>query len=98
MEDCLTASMFCGDRTASALTGVFFFNAEALALKSSTHNCTVLAGNFSVTSNIEMFAKYSLRFNNRFNIFKKRFNNERTILRALLLHGYCNGVSYCQLG
>jgi hypothetical protein len=42
MNDCLTASMFCGDRTLSTLAGGLFFNAEALVLKFSTHNYMVL--------------------------------------------------------
>jgi hypothetical protein len=56
MNDCLTASVFCGDSTACTLPSsaffkaealvlclvVFFFNAEALILTVSTHNCMVL--------------------------------------------------------
>jgi hypothetical protein len=41
-NDCLTASMFCGDRTVRTLPGGFFFNAEALILKFSAHNFMVL--------------------------------------------------------
>jgi hypothetical protein len=42
MNDCLTASIFSGDRTVRTLPGGFFFNAEALVLKFSTYKCVVL--------------------------------------------------------
>jgi hypothetical protein len=48
MNDCLTASVFCGDCVVHALPAGLFFNAEALILKFSTHNCMVLCqGTFS---------------------------------------------------
>jgi hypothetical protein len=68
MNYCLTASMFCGDRTVYTLPGGLFFNAEALVLKFYTHNCMVF-----MTSNIEMLPKYLLHFNSHhfYNMFQQ---------------------------
>jgi hypothetical protein len=49
--------------------------------------------NISVTSNIEMLAKYSLHFNNKIAIFEKSFNNGHMMFCASLLQGYCNSNS-----
>jgi hypothetical protein len=49
------------------------------------------ARNFSVTSKIEILAKYSLRFYNKVSI--KKFSNKCTMLRARLRRGYCNSIS-----
>jgi hypothetical protein len=68
--------MFCGDRTVHTLPTGFFINAETLVRKFSARNCTVLCKEFSVTSNTEIIAKYSLRFYNKVTI-KRKFNNAR---------------------
>jgi hypothetical protein len=41
MNDCLTASMFCGDSTVRTQPAGFFFTAEALVLMFRAHNLTV---------------------------------------------------------
>jgi hypothetical protein len=71
MNDCITDSMSCGDRTvltaccflvscASARSEVFFPELNAAS-----------AREFSMMSSNEMLEKYSLRFNNTVNIFNK---------------------------
>jgi hypothetical protein len=62
MNDCLTTSMFCGDRTARTLAVVSFLMRKRSFSSFLPTSDGIAARNFSVTSCIEMLAKILVAF------------------------------------
>jgi hypothetical protein len=80
MNYCLTAYMFCGDRTVCTQAGGLFLNAEVLILEFSTHNCKVLRqGTFPWRGVLRCLRNIRCILITESPFKKKRFNNKRTM-------------------
>jgi hypothetical protein len=89
MNDCLTTSMFYGSHTVHTLPGGFFCNAEALALKLSTHNSMVLQQGMFPWWAVLKYLQNIHRTLTTVSIFKKCFNSKCMMLHTPMLHGCC---------